>query len=172
MFKKFTFLLVEDDSEMQEYMSKILKDECEALYLASDGEEGLSLYKTVKPDIVITDLNMPKMNGLEMSKEIKHHNKYQPIILLTAFGEAKYLKDAINIGVDSFVEKPIESIEILFETIQLQIEKLGDVNELNLIRNSKKNNDRNSHHLLNDILQYDPHTIDYDICTNLNNQKD
>ena len=38
--------------------------------------------------------------------------------------------------------------------------------------NSKKNNDRNSHHLLNDILQYDPHTIDYDICTNLNNQKD
>ncbi|MEA3384245.1 MAG: response regulator, partial [Campylobacterota bacterium] len=68
---KFSILYVEDESSLQKSVSTYLKKLFNSVDIAKDGEEGLELYKLNKYDLIITDINMPHMNGLEMSKQIK-----------------------------------------------------------------------------------------------------
>jgi len=144
MFKNYTILLVEDNIDMQKYMKKLLEDECKEFFLADDGEEGLSVYKEKKPDLIITDLNMPKMDGIQMSKKIKEDNFLQPIILLTAYGDIRELQEAINIGLNAFLSKPIEDIEILFNTITKIFYRFDQHKEKEVDKNSKVNEELNN----------------------------
>ena len=104
----FTILYVEDEETTQELIADILKISCKELFIASDGKEGLTLYKNKKPDIVLSDIAMPNMDGLEMSKAIKQINPEQPIALFTAFSQSSYLKQAAEIGVATYILKPLE----------------------------------------------------------------
>ena len=132
LLKNFTLLYVEDDLETKEGMFILLKKYLKEIYCASDGEEGLSLYKDKMPDIVLSDIAMPKMNGLELSEKIKEINPNQNIILLTAFNETNFLKQAINIGIDKYIVKPVKR-EYLFNTLE-SIAKLlqSDIDKKNL----------------------------------------
>lgn len=89
-------------------LSRFLKRFCTELYTAENGQEGLELYKQHAPDIVVSDIKMPKMNGLEMIKEIKNLNKEQLILLLSAHSDSEYLFEAINLNVDGYILKPID----------------------------------------------------------------
>ena len=124
ILKEFTILYIEDDLDMQEYMQDLLQDEIKELYLASNGEEGLEVYKDKKPDIVLSDVNMPYMNGLVMSHAIKSIDKTQSIILLTALNDIEIIKEAIDIGINSFINKPIENIETLLKNLEYQAQKI------------------------------------------------
>ena len=104
----FTILYVEDEETTQELIADILKISCKELFVASDGKEGLTLYKNKKPDIVLSDIAMPNMDGLEMSKAIKQINPEQPIALFTAFSQSSYLKQAAEIGVATYILKPLD----------------------------------------------------------------
>lgn len=104
----FTILYVEDEETTQEIIADILKISCKELFVASDGKEGLTLYKNKKPDIVLSDIAMPNMDGLEMSKAIKQINPQQPIALFTAFSQSSYLKQAAEIGVATYILKPLD----------------------------------------------------------------
>ena len=104
----FTILYVEDEETTQELIADILKISCKELFIASDGKEGLTLYKNKKPDIVLSDIAMPNMDGLEMSKAIKQINPEQPIALFTAFSQSSYLKQAAEIGVATYILKPLD----------------------------------------------------------------
>lgn len=108
----FTVLYVEDDKDIARtvvnYLSKFFK---EVIY-ANSGEEGLEHYKQSDYDIVISDINMPKMNGLEMARQIKKINKNQSIIFITAYSESDIFIDSIKIGVDGYIIKPINYNEI------------------------------------------------------------
>ncbi len=132
LLKNFTLLYVEDDLETKEGMFILLKKYLKEIYCANDGEEGLSLYKDKMPDIVLSDIAMPKMNGLELSEKIKEINPNQNIILLTAFNETNFLKQAINIGIDKYIVKPVKR-EYLFNTLE-SIAKLlqSDIDKKNL----------------------------------------
>lgn len=94
-------------------MTNLLKDYVKDIYVANDGKEGLEQFVKTKPDIVITDINMPYIDGMQLSKMIKNSYKDMPVVLLTEFDKAENLKKAIMLGVDSFISKPIKDKEII-----------------------------------------------------------
>lgn len=106
--EKFTILYVEDEETTQELIKEILESSCKEVFVASDGKEGLALYKEKNPDIVLSDIAMPNMNGLEMSEAIKRLNPSQPIALFTAFSESSFLKKAAEIGIATYILKPLD----------------------------------------------------------------
>jgi len=106
--KNFTILYVEDEPTTQELIGEILRDSCKEVFIASDGEEGLKLYKEKKPDIVLSDIAMPHMNGLEMSEAIKSIDEEQPIALFTAFSQSSYLRKAAELGIATYILKPLD----------------------------------------------------------------
>ncbi len=112
MLKNFTLLFVEDDSGVQEQMKMMLQDEVKEFYQAYNGEMGLQCYREKKPDIILTDINMPVLSGLDMAETIKQADKNQPILMLSAFDERDILLNAINIGVDGFIIKPIDMVQL------------------------------------------------------------
>jgi len=105
--KQLTLLYVEDEQVAREELEEYLKIAVGKLYVAKDGEEALALFKEYHPDIVLTDISMPKMNGLEMSKRIKQLSILTPIIVATAFDNSKYMVEAIEIGIDGYMLKPL-----------------------------------------------------------------
>jgi diguanylate cyclase (GGDEF)-like protein len=105
-------LLVEDDKAFQSNMKIFFDGLIKELYQAYDGEEGIEAFKKYNPDIVITDIEMPKKDGLTMAKEIKAI-KDVPIIIMSAYDDKEYMLDAINnIGVNGFVVKPINVMDL------------------------------------------------------------
>jgi len=106
--KKLSILYVEDNLETQRLIKQILELSANEVFVASDGEEGLALYQEKKPDIVLSDICMPKMDGLEMSREIKKIDSEQTIALFTAFNDADYLKQASELKIGTYMLKPFD----------------------------------------------------------------
>lgn len=103
----FSVLYVEDEETIRKQMSEILGEIFHTVYVACDGKEGLEVFTTNKPDIVITDIQMPAMNGLDMSKQIKELSPQTPILVTTAFSDQNYFLNSIEIGIDRYILKPI-----------------------------------------------------------------
>ncbi|OHE12304.1 MAG: regulator, partial [Sulfurimonas sp. RIFOXYB2_FULL_37_5] len=93
--------------------------------IAKDGLEGIALFKKLKPDIVITDIMMPRMSGLEMAQELRKINPDIHIIVLSAFSEKEKLLSAIDIGINKYFLKPFDTDELL-DYIQSITPKLSD----------------------------------------------
>ena len=121
--KTLTVLYVEDDETIRKSLGNILNKIFKNVIICIDGTDGLSTYQkytqdmNIKFDAIITDINMPNMNGLEMIKEIRELNADIPAIVTTAHGEANYLLEAIKIGVSGYTLKPIDTKELLM-TVQ------------------------------------------------------
>ncbi len=101
-------LFVEDEIITRDKITSMLGREVRDLYLAENGLEGLELFKSHRPDVIITDVKMPVMDGLEMAQAIKAMDSHVPIIVITAHGEAGFLMSAIEIGIDSYMLKPLD----------------------------------------------------------------
>jgi diguanylate cyclase (GGDEF)-like protein len=80
---------------------------------ASNGEEGLKAFKEHKPEIIVTDIKMPQMTGLEMAKEIRKIDKSIPIVITTAHSESEFLLEAIEISVSDFLLKPVDTDNLI-----------------------------------------------------------
>ena len=112
--KNLNILYVEDDDLLRESTSQLFRNFFKNVEVSVDGHDGLSKYKDFFDksgtyyDIVISDINMPNMNGLDMCKQIKEIKFDQVIVFITAFNEANYLHGAISLGVNGFLTKPIE----------------------------------------------------------------
>jgi signal transduction histidine kinase len=115
--KNFTLLYVEDNEETLELIKLMLKEKVKTLYTAKDGVDGLRKFKQKNPDIILSDIMMPKMNGIEFSKEIKKINPKVPIVFLTAFNENELLRQSVDIGIDSYITKPVISIESVLQPL-------------------------------------------------------
>ena len=117
--KKLTVLLVEDYIPLQEKISSFLGDYFNEIHVASDGEEGLDKYVTfekkhsVSYDIVISDYEMPKMNGIELIENIKAYKSNQVCIVISAHQNPEYLIEFINLGILHFIAKPIQLHQML-----------------------------------------------------------
>ena len=101
-------LYVEDELPTRDKIARILKREVRRLFLAENGKEGLALFELHHPDIVITDIKMPVMDGLEMAERIKAIDNDVHVVLTTAHGEADYLMKSIKVGVDKYLMKPVD----------------------------------------------------------------
>ncbi len=130
----FSLLFVEDNKDAQEHIRLIFEDDVKDLYIASDGIEGLKVYKNKSPDIILTDINMPNMDGLSMVKEIKNIDKNQPILMMSAFDDKENLLEAINIGCNGFVSKPV-NIDFLYDKLNSIAQKLHDEKEKQNLKN-------------------------------------
>ncbi len=108
-----TILFVEDENSIRIALQKSIGDEFANFIMAKDGSEGLKKFQKYKPDIVITDIMMPVVDGLEMSREIKKISRNTPIVVLSAFNEKERLMSAINIGIDKYIMKPIDVDELM-----------------------------------------------------------
>jgi diguanylate cyclase (GGDEF)-like protein/PAS domain S-box-containing protein len=117
-------LYVEDELEAREMLSRMLAMNYPGmkLYLADNGAAGLELFKQIKPQIVMTDINMPVMNGIAMAREIKAIDPDAVIVAVTAHSDTSYLLSAIEIGIHHYVLKPVNYAE-LFGVIDRIVEK-------------------------------------------------
>jgi CheY-like chemotaxis protein len=108
LLDKITILFVDDDLDTQKMIGSLLKSYCQDIFLASDGREGLKLYRDKQPDIVISDVMMPRMSGLDMCQKIKMINPNQMISLFTARNDKSCKDRATKIGIDTFLLKPLD----------------------------------------------------------------
>lgn len=111
-FKELTLLLVEDEDSIRESMQEVFGGVFQKVISASNGDEGLKKFKKFSPDIVIADIMMPIMDGLEMSRQIKEFSKNTPVVILSAYSEKEKLLKAIDVGIDKYVIKPIDMDEL------------------------------------------------------------
>jgi len=125
-----TLLYVEDDLQTQENMYLLLEDEVKDLYQAFNGKDALEFYYTKQPDIIITDINMPHLDGLNFARKIKALNEDQAIIIISGHGNQDNLMQSIDIGVDQFIQKPLD-INILFDKIKKTIQKMDKIKAKN-----------------------------------------
>jgi CheY-like chemotaxis protein len=113
-----SILYVEDDLVLQEATKLLFEVIFKTVYVASDGEEGLQLYKEFEPDIVISDILMPKMSGIDMSQKVREINEEQPIIVVSAYNEVEYLMELIEIGIDQFLMKPLKEDQLYIQLLK------------------------------------------------------
>jgi len=134
--KSITILYVEDDAIVREQTEKILQKLFKKIYTGTDGKNGLELYNkhidTI--DIIVTDINMPNINGLDMINEIKNLNKSIPTIVTTAHSDSKNLLKAIDINIDKYITKPIQIKELTMTIVDLVLKYKRSNNIENLAK--------------------------------------
>jgi len=112
-------LYVEDDIAIQKSMERYLNKFFNTVDIANDGIDALQFYKKGQYDIIITDLSMPKMNGIDMIHKIKEIDEAQAIIITTAHGESNFLLGAIKSHIDGYILKPFDYTELNFELFKI-----------------------------------------------------
>jgi len=125
LLKDLKVLLVEDEDKIATLLKAAIGDNFYSFIVAKDGIEGREVFVKIKPDIVITDIMMPRLSGLDMAKELKQINPETPIIILSAFSEKEKLFGAIDVGVTKYFLKPFDPDELL-DYISSISHKLGN----------------------------------------------
>ncbi|MEA3384456.1 MAG: response regulator [Campylobacterota bacterium] len=117
--KTLTIMYVEDDDSIRNSLSSILKKIFGEVIICNDGNDGINQFKyytqerKTKIDSIISDINMPNLNGIEMVKEIRELDPEVPIVFTTAHGESSYLMEAIKLKIAYYALKPINTTELL-----------------------------------------------------------
>ena len=117
--KDLSLLLVEDYEPLRNDMAEVLEDLFKTVVIASNGVEALGVYDEYKTkysktfDIVISDIEMPLMNGVDLSEMLRKRHEPQQIIILSAHTDSEYLLKLINLGIAQFINKPIQHERLL-----------------------------------------------------------
>ena len=119
--KDITVLYVEDEESVRDQTMMILSMLFNHIDSAFDGEDGWQKYQNSSYDIVFTDISMPRMDGIELTRRIKEKDPMQKVVIISAYNTADYLFDAIELGVDGFILKPIK-----MDKMVCNIQKLTD----------------------------------------------
>ncbi len=113
-----SLLYVEDDLALQQESKELFTVLFKSVEVASDGIEALEIYKNKDFDVLITDVKMPNMDGVELTKKIKEINPNQSIIIISAYNDTEYLIEFLNLNIKQFIQKPIETnnmLQILYD---------------------------------------------------------
>ncbi|MFT5661404.1 MAG: PAS domain S-box-containing protein [Sulfurimonas sp.] len=127
---KLRILYVEDEVLLRESTISILEDLFLEVIVADNGEEGLEKFYDNQIDIVLSDVNMPKLDGLEMSTQLRNFDINIPIILLSAHSELEYFSKAMQLDIDGYLLKPIQ-IDKLIDSFEKCIKKIDFINVYN-----------------------------------------
>lgn len=111
--KELKVLLVEDEVKLAQLLYKAIGDNFDSFYIEYNGKDGFNRFIQISPDIVITDIMMPDITGLQMAKELKQINPNVHIIILSAFSETEKLLSAIDIGIAKYFIKPFDPDELM-----------------------------------------------------------
>lgn len=128
--KRLRALYVEDDDNIRNELSSLLSNFFGKILVAKDGKDGIEQYvkNSQEIDVIISDINMPYLTGIEMIKRIREHNKDIPVIFTTAYSDNEYLADAIKLKVYEYIVKPIDIRKLL--TVLNELATILHQNEL------------------------------------------
>ncbi|MDD3055513.1 MAG: diguanylate cyclase [Aliarcobacter sp.] len=141
ILKDICVLYVEDENDVRKFTAKLLDSLLKKVYVAQDGLEGLKIFEENKNDIdlIISDINMPKMDGLSMCEAIRKINNEIPLVITSAHNDTNFLRRSIEIGVTTYAMKPIDLYQLV-ESIIKAMEPIilkKKLMELNLSLESK-----------------------------------
>jgi len=127
--QSISLLIVEDDVNSRDVIARLvgLKYPDYTIYTADNGKRGLEIFKEHTPGMVITDINMPEMDGIEMAREIKSLNTNATYIVMTAYSDKNYLEKFTEIGFCAYLMKPID-----FKELFAMIDKCGSASPLEI----------------------------------------
>ncbi len=109
---QISMMFVEDNETIRGLYEKRLRRRTSTFFIAENGQEGLDIYKKHTPDLIITDISMPIMNGLEMIRQIKQLTADVQVIVMSAYSIKEYFLEAINLGVNGYLIKPVDPIKL------------------------------------------------------------
>ncbi len=128
LLSKISILYVEDENEIRELSGDVMDNIFKNCQITSNGVDGLKIFKEYffddskdNFDVVVTDIHMPKMNGLDMLREIKKIDPSIPMVITTAYTDSNFLKESIELGVRGYNVKPT-SLDKLFSSIEMAVE--------------------------------------------------
>ena len=128
-------LIVDDEPAIREGLRRIIDWEKHGFRIcgeAGNGREGLAMASEMKPDLIIADIKMPNMDGLKMLEELRKQDTRFKAIILTAYSDFKYAQKAIEIGVESYVLKPIEEDELLEKVCKARDDIISERQDRNI----------------------------------------
>lgn len=114
-----TVLVVDDEDIIRLFLRDLLSDEGFEVVLARNGKEAITYYREFDPSLIITDINMPEMDGLELLRELRSMNNHAPILLLTGYGDLSSAMEAIRAGANDYMLKPVNPQDLLHRIDQL-----------------------------------------------------
>jgi DNA-binding response OmpR family regulator len=129
--KNLTVLYVEDDEQVRKNAVEYLGRICKNVLEAKNGKEAIAAWKTSKPDIIITDINMPRLNGLDMASYIRAHDNDVQIIIATAYADTEYLMRAVELQLVKYLIKPITK-EKLLNALDRSVKMIDDKSKFSL----------------------------------------
>ena len=157
--QSLTILYAEDEEGVRRNIADSLGYYVKEVYQASNGQEALELYEEKKPDIILSDIHMPILNGIEFVKKVRSTNRNIPIVMITAHTDKQYLLQAVELHMEKYIIKPLEMDE-LFATL----EKCVDIININNIEILKVDKDY--------IYDYDKKELSYQNKTVILNKKE
>ncbi|MFT5661428.1 MAG: DNA-binding response OmpR family regulator [Sulfurimonas sp.] len=123
VFKEYSILYAEDDDDMRINYTNYLSTLFNEAHQASDGLEALATYEKYLPDILLLDISMPGIDGLELAKKIRERDEYVKIIILTAHGEQEKLLNAVKLNLVDYLLKPVKRADFL-ETLHIAVKSI------------------------------------------------
>jgi YesN/AraC family two-component response regulator len=117
---------VEDEYETREQTAMILRRNFDVVFIASNGKEGLDIYKSDQPDLVITDIKMPVMDGIEMIQKIREINPDQTVMVVSAYDFSDMLKPFLSKEVNFFLSKPFHPGNLFNAINELCVRQSGE----------------------------------------------
>jgi len=131
ILKNYSILYVEDDEDVRRIAVEYLSRLCKTVLEAENGKEALAVWRDEKPDIIITDISMPKMNGIDMARYIRSEDLKTPIIVATAYTDQDYLLKAVELQLVKYIVKPITK-DKLMAALELSVERMEDKSKFSL----------------------------------------
>lgn len=117
--REISVLFAEDDISVRTHISRMLSPVCGELYTAENGRVALDLFRKKMPDLVLTDISMPAMTGLDLARQIKIERPSVPVIIISSHDNSEHLLQAINLQLEGYLTKPL-NIQMLFRNLQQQ----------------------------------------------------
>ena len=128
-----TILIVDDEPNYQIVLAELLKDEGYEVFTADSGLAGLPIVRSTDLDLVLSDMKMPGMDGIEFLAKIKEFNRELPVILITAYAEVEKAVEAMRLGAFTYLAKPFSNQQLL-ASVTKAIEHYGLIREIRRLR--------------------------------------
>ncbi|MCK5076735.1 MAG: PAS domain S-box protein, partial [Calditrichia bacterium] len=128
-YESYTILTIDDEEVIRYSFKNFLEDFGYNVIAAENGKKGLAVFNEHKPDLVLVDLRMPVMDGLEVLENLKKNSPDTPVIVVSGTGEIKDVIEALRLGAWDYLLKPVEDLSVLLHTIQKSFERLELIKE-------------------------------------------
>ena len=121
-FTNWKILMIDDEPDLLDLMKDLLEEKRYQVFCASNGSDGILLNEQKNPDLILLDLRMPEMDGIETLRNIRKHDEKVLVIILTGYGCPDTIRDAVDLNVSEYLSKPFENedlVSVISKTLEL-----------------------------------------------------